>query len=138
MGSRAQIIGYDPSGWYNVRLDNGLQGWVSSSVVTLIVQPNMISEMVLSVSQTVAEMNAVPRAVMDHSSVNIRSGPDTSYDAFVALTMGTSVEILGMTSTGWYWVRVPDGREGWVNGTVVRVTGDSSRIPLVASPTLTP
>jgi hypothetical protein len=70
--------------------------------------------------------------------VNIRSGPGTGFEAFVALAPGSGVEVLGRSPDGsWYNILMDDGREGWVSATLVFVQ-PSATPPASLVPTLDP
>jgi N-acetylmuramoyl-L-alanine amidase len=58
----------------------------------------------------------------DNSYVNLRQGPGTSYPLVGTATRGNSdsepMTVLA-ESSGWYQVRLPDARTGWVAGWLV-------------------
>lgn len=65
-------------------------------------------------------------------TVNVRRGPGVSFPAFVALTPGTGVEVLGTNPEGtWLNVRLEDGGEGWVSAGLVRIPPTPTPILLV-------
>ncbi len=67
------------------------------------------------------------------NTVNVRRGPAASFPAFVALTPGTGVEVLGQNPEGtWLNIKMEDGQEGWVFRELVRI---QSQAPI---PTFTP
>lgn len=67
------------------------------------------------------------------NTVNVRRGPAASFPAFVALTPGTGVEVLGQNPEGtWLNIKMDDGQEGWVFRELVRI---ESQVPI---PTFTP
>ncbi len=47
--------------------------------------------------------------------LNMRTGASTAYDIVTVLTYGTQLSVY-KTYNGWLWVRIPDGRYGWVYG----------------------
>ena len=53
------------------------------------------------------------------SRVNIRKGPGTNYPIITSLVRGTSVKAIGKQGR-WYQIELPDGRIGWVYGSLVR------------------
>ena len=66
-----------------------------------------------------------PGAVIRASqSVNVRSGPGTGFDPVAAVAPGTPVTVTGQDEAGgWYSVRLPDGREGWVAAELLALAG---------------
>ena len=67
---------------------------------------------------------------------NVRTGDSTAYPVITALTPGQQVTIIGIsnTGTGWYQVRLSDGRTGFVAPSILTVTGDTSGLPRVSPP----
>jgi hypothetical protein len=79
-----------------------------------------------------------PRVTPTASSVNVRQGDNTAYPVVTALSRGQEAVIIGVSTTGsgWYQIRLSDGRIGWVSPTVVQVLGDVSGVPRVPPPPL--
>ncbi len=50
---------------------------------------------------------------------NVRSGPGTSHSVITTLEPGVSLKALGREGN-WYEVTLPDGRIGWIYGTLIR------------------
>ncbi|MCI8336482.1 MAG: SH3 domain-containing protein [Peptococcaceae bacterium] len=101
----------EKNGWYQIVLTDGKVGWVSKDYV-----------------QTAT--NLYPEQVtVDSGLVNIRSGPDTTYDKIGELTPGIRLQVLGKTKD-WYSVYLPDGKTvGWVASWVVKSAGTSTVTP---------
>lgn len=55
------------------------------------------------------------QATVNASSLNMRSGPSTSYSVMHVLWKGNIVKVIG-ESSGWYQIRLSDGRVGWASG----------------------
>jgi hypothetical protein len=69
-------------------------------------------------------------------NVNVRGGDGTAYATVGSLLFGQSAAIIGRSSrgSGWWYIRLPNGRQGWVSPDVVVETGDLSGIPFVEPP----
>ena len=52
---------------------------------------------------------------------NVREGPGADYQALTTVRRGSIFPILG-TKKGWHRIGFPDGREGWISGSIVQVT----------------
>jgi hypothetical protein len=67
---------------------------------------------------------------------NLRSGDSTLYSIQGGLQPGTVLDVLGRSSRGTNWlnVRTPDGEEGWVAPSVVRLSGNILNAPEVNPP----
>lgn len=66
------------------------------------------------------------------SSLNVRSGPSTSYSRIHRLWLGNRVKVIG-ESTYWYKVRLSDGRVGWVRKTYLRLDLRQQKVNTVIS-----
>ena len=85
------------------------------------------------------EVPPVIGIVASLNTVNVREGPGTSFSAFVALTPGSRVQVLGQnTESNWYNVRLDDGREGWISASLVRLQETPTPLPtFTPTPNLT-
>ncbi len=77
-----------------------------------------------------------PTATIAVASANVRTGDSTDYPVITALPLDTVLPVIGISNRGtrWYQVRLPDGRAGWAAPSVVRISGDTSGLPLVQPP----
>jgi SH3-like domain-containing protein len=120
----AIVVGTDDFGnWYEVRTEDGQEGWVAASVVEIVE-----GQIVLAVSPTAASQltgdSETPRLQVTVSSAYIRSGPGQNYPVIDSVTQGTTVTVLGYTSSGtWFNVRLSDGRRGWIGASVTEQVG---------------
>ena len=73
-----------------------------------------------SVVMTTGIGYAAERGVVTADSLNIRSGPSTSYSIKAKVTKGTVVN-LGKKSNGWYEVSLANGVSGWASGSYIEV-----------------
>lgn len=56
----------------------------------------------------------------DHrDGANIRQGPGTEYAPFTTIVNDDKVLWMGKKKHGWLYIRLPDGREGWIRETLV-------------------
>ncbi len=80
---------------------------------------------------TPTAFSAEPTAEVIVSSGNVRRGDSTAYEVVGTVRIGETLPVLARSSTGsgWWKVRLPNGREGWAAPSVIRVTGDTSRLP---------
>jgi uncharacterized protein YgiM (DUF1202 family) len=66
---------------------------------------------------------------------NVRSGPGTEYPIIAVYVQGAALTLTGRNRSGtWLVVRGPDGREGWMAVTTLKVTGDASTLSEIAAP----
>lgn len=67
---------------------------------------------------------------------NLRGGDSTLHNIEDGLQPGTELEVLGRSSRGtnWLFVRTPDGEQGWVAPSVVRLSGNILDAPEVDPP----
>lgn len=78
---------------------------------------------------------------------NVRSGDSTLYPVVGFLLQGEEAPIIGRSSqSGWYYIRLSDGDEGFISDSIVQVSGDVSNlrrvvpppVPFTPTPTSTP
>ena len=69
-------------------------------------------------------------------NLNVRSGPGTNYPVIGSLKTDEVVSIVGRNTDSSWWVIQSGALRGWVINTTVyvQVSGDTSKIPLVAAP----
>jgi uncharacterized protein YraI len=71
-------------------------------------------------------------------AIHVRSGPGTLYPSYGVAPSGTSAEVIGVSSTGQWWVVkmptnvAPDGR-GWAYGQYVQAS-NADNVPVIPSP----
>ena len=64
--------------------------------------------------------------------INIRSGPGTNFSVIGVLLPGQSLPVIGVNGS-WYLVSTQTG-EGWISGTVGRLSGDCGNLPFAPGP----
>lgn len=102
----------EKNGWYQIVLTDGKIGWISKDYV-----------------QTSASLYP-EKVTVDSGLVNIRSGPDTTYNKIGELTPGVTLQVLGK-SKDWYSVYLSDGKTvGWVASWVVKSANTSTVTPV--------
>ena len=119
-GQTAQVLGVSADRqWWAIQMpyfENG-RGWVAAGQVTV---QNADLATVLG---TEAAASSTPRSTeqipvaLAVANVNVRSGPDLSFDKIGLLTNGDEAEIIGVSPDGLWWaIRLPgeDSRTGWV------------------------
>lgn len=77
-----------------------------------------------------------PRVTISTPTGNVRQGDSTVFGIIVTLNQGTVLDVIGISSTGsgWYNIRLPDGRTGWVAPSIVTVSGNIGTVPRVQPP----
>lgn len=113
------LYAYSQTGsWYYVFV-GGQFGFVHKDYVTLT------GTAVIGADGTVtgapgASDGAIGKGVTT-GGVNCRSGPSTSYGSYGKLAKGTSLTLYALES-GWYKIKLSDGKTGYVSGKYVKVT----------------
>ncbi|MBL8133226.1 MAG: SH3 domain-containing protein [Anaerolineae bacterium] len=77
-----------------------------------------------------------PRVTPINVNVNVRTGDSTAYPTVGSLLVGEFADIIGLSSTGsgWWYIRLPNGRMGWVSPDVVAEQGELARVGMVNPP----
>lgn len=107
-GSSLTVIKTQDS-WYNVKLSNGLSGWVCSDYVKSSSSSNE--------AQNTGKINVV--------AVNVRSGPSNNYSIIKVALRDTKVKLI-QKSSGWCYIQLPSGIKGWVYERYIDFTGDTN------------
>ncbi len=118
-GSRVELRGTQSSGWQPVRCGNR-DGWVSTDYLT-VANPSLPTPIPTS---TPNPGNGMAGAVTNTGGLglNCRATPSTSGTIIGSLGAGSSVELRGSSSNGWYPVRC-GGQNGWASADYISVAG---------------
>ena len=124
-GTKLAAISIAPDGvWYEVASAAG-NGWVHSrytvgrgdfSTVTRIRPPaDPLS-------------GSTPRAVINTSYLNVRTGPGVGYAAVTVVAGGTTLAVLGKSADGRWFLVEGDFGQGWLRNRYVAFRGDFSQV----------
>ena len=107
------------NGWHKINY-KGNDGWVSGKYIT------SSSSSSTSGSTSTGTTQASKTGTITATSLNVRSGPSTSYSAKSSVKKGNVVGILKQYSNGWYEVKLANGTTGCVSGSYLTITAGSS------------
>ncbi|HEX8917276.1 MAG TPA: SH3 domain-containing protein [Chloroflexota bacterium] len=109
--------------------------WYGASVGAVVntgVAPKAPTTPTTPQSTAVKSIASGPTAVVNTSSLNVRSGPSKTNSVLTTVQQGAPLVILAK-SNGWYKVQLPDGTVGWVMAPFVsrsgQVTSTASTTP---------
>jgi len=118
------VVQGEAKGWYKVILKNGKGAWVAGWLVTI----NMSAEPAPATGNfgnsgtkppagdAGSEVKPVAKTVViKGTTVNVRSGPGTSYGIVAKVPMGQELKVTS-ESKGWYKVLLTNNGEGWIAG----------------------
>ncbi|GAB4481948.1 MAG: hypothetical protein Kow00124_30240 [Anaerolineae bacterium] len=105
---------------------NGIIGWTAASLLSLAGDVGS-----LPVGGIAVEAPAGGITGSNPNLLNVRAGPGTSYAALGQLPPGSTIVLNGRWGGGPYlWVRFDyNGREAWVAGWLLRISGDVMALP---------
>ena len=128
-GDKVTILD-NKSGWYKIKTATNKTGWVSGDYIKLNYssQNDKPSKPSASKKETGVVVNA--------TVLNVRSGASTKYAVVTKVKKNDTVEILEKKS-GWYKVKVSNGKIGWVKGDYIKINTTSSNKPTTPSKTKT-
>jgi uncharacterized protein YgiM (DUF1202 family) len=133
-GDAVTLIGRtEDSQWLQVRLSNGVEGWVNANFII----PN-IRVFTLPVTGNTSGIppappppNASPTGIISAYRLNVRGGPGTGYGVVTQVSQGQSVSLLGRTAFGdWLLIQAPNGFTGWINSGYVLSTTPFNTLPV--------
>lgn len=81
-----------------------------------------------------------PSAEVQSELLNVRAGPGTGHPITGSSSRGDTLEVLGRTEDGsWLNVSLPDGKQGWVSASLVRLNALAGQVQVaVTIPTAPP
>lgn len=131
-GDVLRLLGRDVrADWALVALADGRSGWVPAN------GPLLPTVLLRDLPITTPWLDYIPAEMQDYYRVYI--GPAYYYQYFDEVVVGQSIAIIGRNEDGtWLRVRLPDGREGWVDAAVLSLPLASSVLPPVAEAPATP
>ena len=116
-GDKLEVL-ESSNGWYKVKLSNGKIGWGSGAYISTSSNSGGSS------NNETATPSSGTKAVITTSTLNIRSGPSTSYSVTTKAYKGDSVEILE-SSNGWHKIKLSNGKIGWGSGAYISTSSNS-------------
>ena len=114
----------DDGGWFQIEMDDGVTGWVSSAVVIPLTDRPYFPTETPNITPTFQPGQIGARVIF--SSIHLRTGPGVEYEVLRYLFVDEGLIVNGRNEEGdWYFVETRAGRSGWVGAHVVEfVTGD--------------
>lgn len=122
-GEVVRLLGRDVrADWFFVALADGRTGWAPGN------GPLLPTVFIQDLPITTPLIDYVPAGVADYYQIYI--GPAYFYQFFEEVTIGQSVALIGRNDDGtWVRVRLPDGREGWVDAAVLSLPLPPAMLP---------
>ena len=109
-GDKVEIL-ESSNGWSKIKTSTGKTGWSSAEY--------------LSTSQTSDSTSTTgKKATVTASTLNVRSGPSTSYSITTKVYKGETVEVLE-SSNGWSKIKTSSGKTGWASEEYLSTSGAS-------------
>ncbi len=132
-------------GWYQIKIDEGLFGWVSSKFATTRTLASVVPLAFEGEAETQAGATQVPAPAADDSqtatpmveitvgedsTLNVRSMPSSEGAVVDMLTEGDTLPLIKQ-SGDWYQLQFEDGSTGWVSKKFSRIlnTGTEAETP---------
>ena len=94
-------------------------------VGTLSFFPGVATNTAEAATTTSAVVSLNTTATVTATSLNMRNGTSTAYPIIHVLWQGNTVKIIG-ESTGWYQIKLTDGRTGWASGQYLRLNNQQT------------
>jgi uncharacterized protein YgiM (DUF1202 family) len=124
----AEVVSTDEFGnWYEIRTEEGQEGWVAASVVELIGGQIVVEAASASPTprpRVTAEAGTTQLRVTINSAF-VRSGPGQDYPVIDSVSGESTIAVLGYARNGsWFHIQFSNGRRGWIGATVTEPVGD--------------
>ncbi|MGM9987325.1 MAG: N-acetylmuramoyl-L-alanine amidase, partial [Bacillaceae bacterium] len=122
-GTSLNVLGKESNGWYKINY-NGKTGYVSGDYVTV---KNGTSS---TTPPSSSEVDKTKSYIVNTDVLNVRDKAGTHGKQIGQVKQGTSLNVLGKESNGWYKINY-EGKTGYVSGEYVTVknAGSSSTPP---------
>lgn len=122
-GDVVRLLGRDVrADWVFVALADGRTGWAPGN------GPLLPTVFIRDLPITTPLIDYVPSGLADFYQIYI--GPAYYYQFFEEMVIGQSVALIGRNDDGtWVRVRLPDGREGWVDAAVLSLPLPAEKLP---------
>lgn len=144
-GQRVRAIGRNAANsWIKVLvLESGLQGWIGAAYLQLDVPIGNLPISDGSTPATPTTPTPTPptsgvTAVVATGALNVRSGPGAAYSIVTTVNQGATVTLTGRNNLStWVQVKTASNVTGWVNASLISITGTVSTLPVIDVPTQT-
>lgn len=116
------IARMEDSTWVQVRLTNGVEGWVNSSwiIANIRVWTLPVAGTTSGVPTAPPPASASPTGIITAYRLNVRGGPGMNNGVVTQVAQGQSVSLLGRTAySDWLLIQAPNGATGWINSNYV-------------------
>jgi uncharacterized protein YgiM (DUF1202 family) len=122
-GDVVRLLGRDVrADWYYVALADGRTGWAPGN------GPLLPTVFIQDLPITVPLLDYVPGGLADF--YRLYTGPGYLYQYVEEMAVGQSVALIGRNDDGtWVRVRLPDGREGWLDAAVLSLPLPPAMLP---------
>lgn len=120
----AEVLGTNQFGsWYEIRTDDGQEGWVGASVVELLGEQIAATPTPTPRPQITADPDTT-RLRITINLANVRSGPGENYPVIEEISEGSTVTVLSYAANGaWFNIRFSNNETGWIGATVTEPVG---------------
>ena len=133
-GQKVTVTSTASNGWYKIKTSSGKVGYVSPKYLKVSTTEadkddkydNENTHKGTYVVKTYAKISKVGKVSV--SSLNLRTGPSTSYSKKGSLHKGYVVGIVKQYSNGWYQVKLKNGTKGCVDGSYLKITSGTSSV----------
>jgi N-acetylmuramoyl-L-alanine amidase len=106
--------------WVDIQTEAGDEGWISSRYIRATVP----------ISSLPVLAQASPWAIVTTGLLNVRSGPDSSFDVVTTVPKGRIITLLGRTANNSWVFIVTDGIEGWATTLHLKASAPISTLPI--------
>ncbi|QGU00481.1 N-acetylmuramoyl-L-alanine amidase [Candidatus Syntrophocurvum alkaliphilum] len=114
----------DQGDWLKIRLTDGSEAYIFADLVKIIKPENQEPQE--------KDIEILRKIEVTASSVNLRSGPDTSYDKVDEVSRGTILNVISEPKDGWYQVKLENGDTPYIAGWLVKTIQEETSTPVPA------
>ena len=135
----ALLARYSQNQWVKIVTPSGIDGWVNSRYLLTSVPVSSLPVVGPPAGTPPPPSSANATAIVTGGTLNVRTGPGSSYGVTVVLQPGDMVYMLARDAGGqWVLVRTQSGVQGWVAASHLQPSVPISTLPVVSAPTMPP
>ena len=114
-GDKVEILS-SKDGWYNVKYGNRT-GWVSGGYISIIESSTSDGDS--------SDIPSTGKILISTAGLNVRSGDSTSYKIIGYVSKNEKVEMLEVSSSGWYKIKLSNGTIGYASNLYLKEVDDN-------------
>lgn len=133
-GETVDVIGKASTGWYKVKLSNGVVGYASNKYLVESSGQSSDQGSSTTTDSNNSQNTTTIATLYSTANLNVRSGPSTSYSKIGFLSKGSTVSIVEYTNDNWVKVKLSNGKVGYCSRKYLSSSAQSNNNTSTSNP----